>query len=188
MEAVLVFFRDVLDGPIYVVVFIVCLILIFVCISGIKKNIREVKEKKEKAMASKIILLDPTNGSKRVEIDINNTSCGIGREESVPQSNLNNAFNSLTLTAMDAVLPNNITQVNEMVSTPLEEVPMGNNSPKKVVMIDPKDVALASSTVNVIGPTGSHQNMNVNLDNGNEALNMNGSNNVSSASVSTKEE
>ena len=41
MEAIIVFFRDLLNGPLYTVVFIVCLILILVCISGIKKNILE---------------------------------------------------------------------------------------------------------------------------------------------------
>ena len=44
MEAIIVFFRDLLNGPLYTVVFIVCLILILVCISGIKKNILEVIE------------------------------------------------------------------------------------------------------------------------------------------------
>ena len=63
MEAIIVFFRDLLNGPLYTVVFIVCLILILVCISGIKKNILEVKEKKEKLAASRVVLRDTLSTS-----------------------------------------------------------------------------------------------------------------------------
>ena len=158
MEAIIVFFRDLLNGPLYTVVFIVCLILILVCISGIKKNILEVKEKKEKLAASRVVLLDSSGSGNKIEVNLYDISSDVvvptAMDAVVP--NMGNFAEVSVPTALDAVVPSGMEVVEEPVNDVVESVP-AVSEPKKVVMIDPAMVAAASSTVNVVGLTSEQQ-------------------------------
>lgn len=163
MEAIIVFFRDVLNGPLYVVVFIVCLILILVCISEIRKNILEVKEKKEKLAASRVVLLDPSGSGNKIEVNLHDISSNVVKPDvAVPTAmdavvpNMGNFAEVSVPTGLDAVVPSGMEVVEEPVNDVVESAP-AVSEPKKVVMIDPAMVAAASSTVNVVGLTSEQQ-------------------------------
>ncbi len=83
------FFRDTLDGPIYIVYVFVCIILIFACIGYLA----------EKRMNEKDKLLD-INDSKKV----NNTLVSNVSKTTVPNSNVSEVVKPEQLKEVDSVV------------------------------------------------------------------------------------
>ena len=144
MRYVLIFFRDTLSGTTYFAVSLVCFILICFCIYFFKKVSLSEKKLLEKEMESKVVLVDSTGTNKNIEVSF---------ADEVDTG-------SQTITNVTSVLANQDIYANdagEEVSVensevaPDTEVLEDTVVEKAPVMINPDEVALVSSDMNVIG-------------------------------------
>lgn len=144
MRYVLIFFRDTLSGTTYFAVSLVCFILICFCIYFFKKVSLSEKKLLEKEMESKVVLVDSTGTNKNIEVSF---------ADEVDTG-------SQTITNVTSVLANQDIYANdagEEVSVENSEVVLDTEVledtvvEKAPVMINPDEVALVSSDMNVIG-------------------------------------
>ncbi len=147
MRNILAFFRDTLSGTLYTIVSFVCLILILVCVYFLKKINAILKENAKKEAASKVVIVDPSGSNKRVEVSISTSDVATD----IPIDSM--ASVTSVLAAQD-------------IYNSDDTVLAGNNSedvivePKKEsapVLINPMEVAMVSSTLNVIGATSEQK-------------------------------
>lgn len=142
MRYVLTFFRDTLNGTTYFVVAFVCFILICFCIYILKKISLSEKELLKKEMESKVVLVDSSGGNGKIEVSLND------EVETGTQ----------TITNVTSVLANqdiySDSTVYESPSVTTEDVPEVKEEiteKKAPVMINPDEVAMVSSDMNIIG-------------------------------------
>lgn len=178
MKNVLAFFRDTLNGPLYYGVSLVCFILICICIYILRRiDLKEKKAEKE-VISSRVVLIDPSGSNQSVEISLNAV-------EDVGSQVLTNVTN--VLAAQDIYSGSVSSDTNASMVTDgtidnsggdevlAEEAPVAQEEvleeepakPKLPIMINPDEVAMVSSTLNVMGTSEQMSAMSANsIDNG----------------------
>lgn len=148
MRSILAFFRDTLSGNIYTIVSLVCLFLILVCVYLLRKINAIEKEKEKKESASKVVIVDPSGSNKRVEVNI--ASSDVATD--IPIDSMASVTSVLAAQDIynsdDAVLASD-TSTEDVIVEPKKE-----NTP---TLINPMEVAMVSSTLNVIGATSEQK-------------------------------
>ena len=148
MRSILAFFRDTLSGNIYTIVSLVCLFLILVCVHLLRKINAIEKEKEKKEAASKVVIVDPSGSNKRVEVNI--ASSDVATD--IPIDSMASVTSVLAAQDIynsdDAVLASD-TSTEDVIVEPKKE-----NTP---TLINPMEVAMVSSTLNVIGATSEQK-------------------------------
>ena len=148
MRSILAFFRDTLSGNIYTIVSLVCLFLILVCVYLLKKINAIEKEKEKKEAASKVVIVDPSGSNKRVEVNI--ASSDVATD--IPIDSMASVTSVLAAQDIynsdDSVLASD-TSTEDVIVEPKKE-----NTP---TLINPMEVAMVSSTLNVIGATSEQK-------------------------------
>lgn len=148
MRSILAFFRDTLSGNIYTIVSLVCLFLILVCVYLLRKINAIEKEKEKKEAASKVVIVDPSGSNKRVEVNI--ASSDVAAD--IPIDSMASVTSVLAAQDIynsdDAVLASD-TSTEDVIVEPKKE-----NTP---TLINPMEVAMVSSTLNVIGATSEQK-------------------------------
>ena len=148
MRSILAFFRDTLSGNIYTFVSFVCLFLILVCVYLLRKINAIEKEKEKKESASKVVIVDPSGSNKRVEVNI--ASSDVATD--IPIDSMASVTSVLAAQDIynsdDAVLASD-TSTEDVIVEPKKE-----NTP---TLINPMEVAMVSSTLNVIGATSEQK-------------------------------
>ncbi len=143
MEAIVVFFRDVLSGTLYIIVSIVCFILICICIWQLIRRNRKAKEMEEQFASSHVVMINAKGEEETVEVS---SSVPITQGASGVSDILSSTTSMNNVPANSAVM--NVAKSNgASVST----------SSKPVVMINPAEVAAISSTMNVVGVTSTQK-------------------------------
>lgn len=141
METIIVFFRDTLSGTLYVVVSIVCSILICLSLFLLIFRHRKAKDAAEKYEASHIVIINAKGEEETIEI--------------TPSASIQNGMSGLpaivssATTSVQNVPASSAVAAIAYPDAPAPEVP--NNKP--VVMINPLEVAVISSSLNVSGVT-----------------------------------
>lgn len=145
METIIVFFRDTLSGTLYVVVSIVCSILICLSLVLLVFRHRKAKAAVEKYEASHIVIINAKGEEETIEItpsaSIKNVMSGVPAILSSATSSVQNVPASSAVAAI------------AYPDSPVPSVP--NNKP--VVMINPLEVAVISSSLNVSGMTSAQK-------------------------------
>lgn len=178
MKNVLAFFRDTLNGPLYYGVSLVCFILICICIYILRRiDLKEKKAEKE-AISSRVVLLDPSGSNQAVEVSLNAVE-DVGSQvltnvtnvlaaQDIYSGSVSNDTNASVVT--DGVVDNVGSTDVLTIETPmvqeevLEEEPV---KPKVPIMINPDEVAMVSSTLNVMGTSEQMSAMSANsIDDG----------------------
>ena len=148
MRSILAFFRDTLSGNIYTIVSLVCLFLILVCVYLLRKINAIEKEKEKKEAASKVVIVDPSGSNKRVEVNI--ASSDVATD--IPIDSMGSVTSVLAAQDIynsdDSVLASD-TSTEDVIVEPKKE-----NTP---TLINPMEVAMVSSTLNVIGATSEQK-------------------------------
>ncbi len=148
MRSILAFFRDTLSGNIYTIVSLVCLFLILVCVYLLRKINTIEKEKAKKEAASRVVIVDPSGSNKRVEVNI--ASSDVATD--IPIDSMASVTNVLAAQDIynsdDAVLASDTSTEDVIVE------PKKDNTP---TLINPMEVAMVSSTLNVIGATSEQK-------------------------------
>ena len=148
MRSILAFFRDTLSGNIYTIVSLVCLFLILVCVYLLIKINAIEKEKEKKEAASKVVIVDPSGSNKRVEVNI--ASSDVATD--IPIDSMASVTSVLAAQDIynsdDSVLASD-TSTEDVIVEPKKE-----NTP---TLINPMEVAMVSSTLNVIGETSEQK-------------------------------
>lgn len=148
MRSILAFFRDTLSGNIYTIVSLVCLFLILVCVYLLIKINAIEKEKEKKEAASKVVIVDPSGSNKRVEVNI--ASSDVATD--IPIDSMASVTSVLAAQDIynsdDSVLASD-TSTEDVIVEPKKE-----NTP---TLINPMEVAMVSSTLNVIGATSEQK-------------------------------
>ena len=148
MRSILAFFRDTLSGNIYTIVSLVCLFLILVCVYLLRKINASEKEKEKKEAASKVVIVDPSGSNKRVEVNI--ASSDVATD--IPIDSMASVTSVLAAQDIynsdDSVLASD-TSTEDVIVEPKKE-----NTP---TLINPMEVAMVSSTLNVIGATSEQK-------------------------------
>lgn len=148
MRSILAFFRDTLSGNIYTIVSLVCLFLILVCVYLLRKINAIEKEKEKKEAASKVVIVDPSGSNKRVEVNI--ASSDVATD--IPIDSMASVTSVLAAhdiyNSDDSVLASD-TSTEDVIVEPKKE-----NTP---TLINPMEVAMVSSTLNVIGATSEQK-------------------------------
>ncbi len=101
MDYVIEFFRDTLDGPLYIVVVVICVILIFACIGYLAE--KSINAKKEKEKYASVGDNEATHSS----------DTGAALEEVVPNTDVN-----VDAQVLETPVENVVTPLNEPVETP----------------------------------------------------------------------
>ena len=148
MRSILAFFRDTLSGNIYTIVSLVCLFLILVCVYLLRKINAIEKEKEKKEAASKVVIVDPSGSNKRVEVNIAPSDVAAD----IPIDSMASVTSVLAAhdiyNSDDSVLASD-TSTEDVIVEPKKE-----NTP---TLINPMEVAMVSSTLNVIGATSEQK-------------------------------
>ena len=148
MRSILAFFRDTLSGNIYTIVSLVCLFLILVCVYLLRKINAIEKEKEKKEAASKVVIVDPSGSNKRVEVNISSSDVAAD----IPIDSMASVTSVLAAQDIynsdDSVLASD-TSTEDVIVEPKKE-----NTP---TLINPMEVAMVSSTLNVIGATSEQK-------------------------------
>lgn len=137
MDSFVKFFRDTLNGPLYIVVVVICVILIFACIGYLAEKSINAKKEKEKYADVKS---DDVVNVKPLE-EVNNVTSSVFEEGSVPSSGvsqevgqqeavqevvpttpLNDNTNNGTTMGPQVVTSTNVVSVPEVLVTPTDEV------------------------------------------------------------------
>ena len=179
MKNVLAFFRDTLNGPLYYGVSLVCFILICICIYILRRiDLKEKKAEKE-AISSRVVLLDTSGSNQTVEVSLNAVEDAGGQvltnvtnvlaAQDIYSGSVSNDTNSSVVTkgVVDNIDSTDVLAIETPVvqdEEVLEEEPV---KPKAPVMINPDEVAMVSSTLNVMGTSEQMSAMNANsIDDG----------------------
>jgi hypothetical protein len=148
LRSILAFFRDTLSGNIYTIVSLVCLFLILVCVYLLRKINTVEKEKAKKEAAFRVVIVDPSGSNKRVEINIASNDVATD----IPIDSMASVTNVLAAQDIynsdDAVLASDTSTEDVIVE------PKKDNTP---TLINPMEVAMVSSTLNVIGATSEQK-------------------------------
>lgn len=171
LNAIVMFFRDVLSGSTYIIVSLICFILICLCIWKLFRRSIKSKKVREEYQASHVVIINE-NGVEEV-IDISKPTI-VSPNTSNVAANVVDA--SLTNTSAINVAFSNTSAPSVTNSTNL--VNTIDNKPSNVVMINPMEVAAISSTMNLIGSEkvkdtsatlGTKQNTDTEVNNGDNA-------------------
>ena len=137
MDSFVKFFRDTLNGPLYIVVVVICVILIFACIGYLAEksiNAKKEKEKYANVKSDDVVNVKPleevNNVTPSVSEVVNAPSSGVGQEvvqqeavqEVVSTPPLNDNTNNGTTMGPQVVTSTNVVSVPEVLVTPTDEV------------------------------------------------------------------
>ena len=137
MDSFVKFFRDTLNGPLYIVVVVICVILIFACIGYLAEKSINAKKEKEKyadVKSDDVVNVKPleevNNVTPSVSEVVNAPSSGVGQEvvqqeavqEVVSTPPLNDNTNNGTTMGPQVVTSTNVVSVPEVLVTPTDEV------------------------------------------------------------------
>lgn len=138
MDSFVKFFRDTLNGPLYIVVVVICVILIFACIGYLAEksiNAKKEKEKYANVKSDDVVNVKPleevNNVTPSVSEGVSVPSSGVGQEvgqqetvqEVTPTAPLNNDnTNNGTTMGPQVVTSTNVVSVPEVLVTPTDEV------------------------------------------------------------------
>lgn len=148
MRSILAFFRDTLSGNIYTIVSLVCLFLILVCVYLLRKINTIEKEKAKKEAASRVVIVDPSGSNKRVEVNI--ASSDVATD--IPIDSM--ASVTSVLAAQDIYNSDDTVLASDTSTEDVIVEPKKENTP---TFINPMEVAMVSSTLNVIGATSEQK-------------------------------
>ena len=150
MDQFISFFRDTLDGPLYIVVVVIAIILFFACIGYLaEKSINNKKEKEKYAEVNSsegFVQVKEVSDNVNQSLDINNVASS--SEVSIDnQASLDTNTTNVNTNSIGGVAPvapgNNVSQVVEPVvlqnnvSTPVSEPVVSQNSVSEVVNTEP---------------------------------------------------
>ena len=137
MDSFVKFFRDTLNGPLYIVVVVICVILIFACIGYLAEksiNAKKEKEKYANVKSDDVVNVKPleevNNVTPSVSEGVNAPSSGVSQEvvqqeavqEVVSTPPLNDNTNNGTTMGPQVVTSTNVVSVPEVLVTPTDEV------------------------------------------------------------------
>ena len=142
MEAVIVFFRDILSGTLYIVVSIVCFILILICLLLLIKRSKRLRVKVEEYEQSHIVIINAKGEEETIEIGKSSANFNLS----------SNGVANMSATASINGVPKSVVSNNSMVNSTVPPVS------KPVVTINPLEVASVSSTMNLIGSSNVQKN------------------------------
>ncbi len=145
MRYVLAFFRDTLNGTTYFVVSFVCLILICFCIYILKRISLSEKELLKKEMESKVVLVDSSGSKGKIEVSFANVDVGDTGTQAV--TNVTSVLENQDIYSDNVTTDTLSTTSESTVEEKKEEV----SEKKAPIMINPDEVALVSSDMNLIG-------------------------------------
>ena len=145
LRYVLAFFRDTLNGTTYFVVAFVCLILICFCIYILKRISLSEKELLKKEMESKVVLVDSSGSKGKIEVSFANVDVGDTGTQAVT--------NVTSVLANQDIYSDNVTTdtLSTTSESTVEEKKEEVSEKKAPIMINPDEVALVSSDMNLIG-------------------------------------
>lgn len=141
MRYVLAFFRDTLNGTTYFIVSFVCFILICFCIYILRKISLSEKELLKKEIASRVVLVDSSSSTGKKEVSF----VDVGDTGTQTVTNVTSVLANQDIYS-DSVADNTLDTSNS-VPVVSEEV----EKKKTPIMINPDEVALISSDMNLIG-------------------------------------
>lgn len=148
MRSILAFFRDTLSGNVYTIVSLVCLFLILVCVYFLRKINTIEKEKAKKETASRVVIVDPSGSNKRVEVNI--ASSDVATDIPIDSvASVTNVLAAQDIYSSDEPVLTSDTNSEDVIVEPKKE-----NTP---TLINPMEVAMVSSTLNVIGATSEQK-------------------------------
>lgn len=148
MRSILAFFRDTLSGNVYTIVSLVCLFLILVCVYFLRKINTIEKEKAKKETASRVVIVDPSGSNKRVEVNI--ASSDVATDIPIDSvASVTNVLAAQDIYSSDESVLTSDTNSEDVIVEPKKE-----NTP---TLINPMEVAMVSSTLNVIGATSEQK-------------------------------
>lgn len=148
MRSMLAFFRDTLSGNVYTIVSLVCLFLILVCVYFLRKINTIEKEKAKKETASRVVIVDPSGSNKRVEVNI--ASSDVATDIPIDSvASVTNVLAAQDIYSSDEPVLTSDTNSEDVIVEPKKE-----NTP---TLINPMEVAMVSSTLNVIGATSEQK-------------------------------
>lgn len=138
MDSFVKFFRDTLNGPLYIVVVVICVILIFACIGYLAEKSINAKKEKEKYVDVKddsVVNVKPLEEINNVTPSVSqveaSSSSSVNQEvvpqevvqEVVPTVPLNDSnTNNGTTMGPQVVTSTNVVSVPEVLVTPTDEV------------------------------------------------------------------
>jgi len=143
LRYVLAFFRDTLNGTTYFVVAFVCLILICFCIYILKRISLSEKELLKKEMESKVVLVDSSGCNGKIEVSLNDEV----------ETGTQTITNVTSVLANQDIYSDNVTTdtLSTTSESTVEEKKEEVSEKKAPIMINPDEVALVSSDMNLIG-------------------------------------
>lgn len=124
MDFVITFFRDILDGPLYIIVAIISGILICSCIGYLaERSINKKKEKQKYEQEHYDVNQEEQTNSNRVE---NNAV-----QQNISNNNINDVQDSVTVNANMNAIPQSISNTDHLnqVQQPLPELPNNIQQP-----------------------------------------------------------
>lgn len=124
MDFVITFFRDILDGPLYIIVAIISGILICSCIGYLaERSINKKKEKQKYEQEHYEVNQEEQTNSNRVE---NNAV-----QQNISNNNINDVQDSVTVNANMNAIPQSISNTDHLnqVQQPLPELPNNIQQP-----------------------------------------------------------
>lgn len=141
LRYVLAFFRDTLNGTTYFIVSFVCFILICFCIYILRRISLSEKELLKKEIASRVVLVDSSSSTGKKEVSF----VDVGDTGTQTVTNVTSVLANQDIYS-DSVVDNTLDTSNS-VPVVSEEV----EKKKTPIMINPDEVALVSSDMNLIG-------------------------------------
>lgn len=124
MDFIITFFRDILDGPLYIIVAIISGILICSCIGYLaERSINKKKEKQKYEQEHYDVNQDEQTNSNRVE---NNAV-----QQNISNNDMNDVQDSVTVNANMNAIPQSISNTDHLnqVQQPLPELPNNIQQP-----------------------------------------------------------
>lgn len=124
MDFIITFFRDILDGPLYIIVAIISGILICSCIGYLaERSINKKKEKQKYEQEHYDVNQEEQTNSNRVE---NNAV-----QQNISNNNINDVQDSVTVNANMNAIPQSISNTDHLnqVQQPLPELPNNIQQP-----------------------------------------------------------
>ena len=165
MDIIISFFRDTLDGPVYIVVVVVAVILFFACIGYLAE--KSINTKKEKAKYAKVendsatgsdnsvndvTEVSDSNVNESVVNPVNVINSGVVSTDSIydnnPVTNIPNDLGSEAVTTDVPITDINVNNVETVSTTPIDNVSNVSNASNVVEMPTVTEVSSTPGVVN----------------------------------------
>ena len=106
MDFIIVFFRDILDGPLYIVIAVVCIILICSCIGYLAEKSLNKRKKQQEYESSHARVSSDSNVDNSISMESNSETRNVPVMEYNQQSVSNNEIMNSQFTSNNNVMPN----------------------------------------------------------------------------------